>query len=133
RASDLDIQENYRNALKSLGAELLYTDGSNTTARMMDGGRVVWLHVWSQETEIDIAVIEEKPFQASIQAPREDAMKAALEKEGHIALYINFDFAKTDIRPESAPVIAQVVLLLKDNPTLAVAIEGHTDGIGGHD
>ena len=133
RASNLDIQENYRTALKSLGAEILFTDGTNTTARLMEAGRVAWLRVWSQENEVDISVIEEKPFQASIQSPKEDAMKAALEKEGHIALYINFDFAKADIKPESAPVITQVVQLLKDNPGLKVAIEGHTDSIGGHD
>ena len=133
RASNLDIQENYRTALKALGAEILFTDASNTTARMMEAGRVAWLRVWSQENEVDVSVIEEKPFQASIQTPKEDAMRAALEKEGHIALYINFDFAKSEIRPESAPVIAQVVQLLKDNPSLKVAIEGHTDSIGGHD
>ncbi len=132
-ASDLDIHENYRNALKALGAEILFADGNHTTARMMEGGRLAWIGIWSQENEIDVSVIEEKPFQASIQPPTEDAMKQALDGQGHIALYINFEFGKADIKPDSAAVIAQMVRLLKDNPGLHVAIEGHTDDIGGHD
>ena len=132
-ASDLDIQTNYRNALTALGAEILFTDYGRTTARLVEDGRTAWVTVSSQSNRIDIAVIEEKPLQLSIQPPRADAMKTALEKAGRITLYINFDFAKATIRPESQPVIQQIVALLKADPTLKVAIEGHTDDIGTRD
>ena len=132
-ASELDIQENYRTALQALRAEILFTDGNHTTARMIADGRVAWISVFGAENEIDVAVLEEKPFQLSIQAPRADALKASLDAQGHVALYINFDFGKADIRPESQAVIAQVVKLLLDNPELDLAIQGHTDDIGTHD
>jgi outer membrane protein OmpA-like peptidoglycan-associated protein len=59
------------------------------------------------------------------------AMKAALDKEGHVALYINFDVDKSTIRPESEPIVAEIVKLLEANPGLRVRIEGHTDNTGG--
>jgi OOP family OmpA-OmpF porin len=55
----------------------------------------------------------------------------ALDKTGRVALYVNFDFAKAALQPDAAPVIAQVVKLLQDNPALKLSIEGHTDNVGG--
>jgi outer membrane protein OmpA-like peptidoglycan-associated protein len=57
-------------------------------------------------------------------------MKAALDKDGHVALYINFDVDKSIIRPESEPIVAEIVKLLETNPDLRVRIEGHTDNTG---
>ena len=75
-------------------------------------------------------LIEEKAFQATIQAPKADALKAALDREGHVALYVNFDFDKASLKPDATPVIAQVAQLLKDNPGMKLRVEGHTDIIG---
>jgi outer membrane protein OmpA-like peptidoglycan-associated protein len=60
-------------------------------------------------------------------------MKDKLDKEGHIALYVNFDFDKATLKPDAQPIIAQIVELLKRNPDLKVSIDGYTDNIGGHD
>jgi outer membrane protein OmpA-like peptidoglycan-associated protein len=68
-----------------------------------------------------------------VEPPAEDSMKAALEKTGRIVLYINFDFNKATLRPDSKPIIAQVVKLLRDNPSYAFAVNGHTDNVGAHD
>jgi outer membrane protein OmpA-like peptidoglycan-associated protein len=57
-------------------------------------------------------------------------MLNALNKAGHITLYINFDTGKSTIKPESQPVIGQIVSLMKDNPDLKVGVEGHTDNVG---
>jgi len=53
-----------------------------------------------------------------------------LNKEGFIALYINFDTGKADIKPESYKIIDQIVQMMKDNPDLKISIEGHTDNVG---
>lgn len=131
--SDLDIQTNYRNALAALGAEVLLTDGRNTYARFENKGQSIWVHIYSQETDITIDVIEEKPFQISLKPPEATALKKALDHDGHIALYVNFEFNKATLSPSATPTIAQVVKLLKDDPRLKVEIDGHTDNIGGHD
>ncbi|MEA3386478.1 MAG: OmpA family protein, partial [Thermodesulfobacteriota bacterium] len=43
---------------------------------------------------------------------------------------INFDFDKSDIKPEFVPVLDEAVVILKENPDIKVIIEGHTDWIG---
>ena len=53
-----------------------------------------------------------------------------LNTNGHIALYINFETGKSDIKPESQKIIDQIVEMLKSNPTLKISIEGHTDNVG---
>lgn len=58
--SDLDIQVNYRNALKELGAKILFVDEHDTVARLQRDGRSTWIKVSSHETAIDVAVIEER-------------------------------------------------------------------------
>ena len=43
---------------------------------------------------------------------------------------VNFDFDKATIRPDSEPVLRQVLALFQANPTLAAEIAGHTDNVG---
>jgi outer membrane protein OmpA-like peptidoglycan-associated protein/tetratricopeptide (TPR) repeat protein len=43
---------------------------------------------------------------------------------------IFFDFNKYDIKPESQAELDKVVQFMRDNPTVNVVIEGHTDNIG---
>jgi outer membrane protein OmpA-like peptidoglycan-associated protein len=54
----------------------------------------------------------------------------ALNTEGHIALYINFETGKSDIQPESQKTIDQIAGMLQSNPTFKISIEGHRDNIG---
>lgn len=131
--SELAIQTNYREALKTLGAQILYTNDDHTTARLDDKGQPIWVAVVTGGGTIDVRVIEEKSFAATIQPPTADAMKAALDKDGHLALYVHFDFNKATLKPDDKPIIAQVIALMKNNPDLKLEIDGHTDSIGGHD
>lgn len=132
-ASDLDIQLNYRTALAGLGAQVLFTDAGNTVARLQAAGQTVWVKIWSQETAIGVSVIEEKPFQASIVAATAAGMKRALEKKGRAILRPPFVLGKAALKPEAAGPIGEVVRMLKDDPTLSLVIEDHTDDVGGHD
>jgi outer membrane protein OmpA-like peptidoglycan-associated protein len=43
---------------------------------------------------------------------------------------INFDFDKSDIKPEFVPVLDEAVEILKERPDIKVIIEGHTDWTG---
>ena len=44
---------------------------------------------------------------------------------------IYFDFNKATLRPESEPVLRELAAALANNPDWKIAIEGHTDSIGG--
>jgi outer membrane protein OmpA-like peptidoglycan-associated protein len=59
---------------------------------------------------------------------------AALDKSCRLPLYgIHFDFNRATLRPDSEPVLQQVLALLKSKTALAVEIQGHTDNVGGDD
>ena len=132
-ASDIDAILNYQSAILALGGEVLFQEDRRTTARAVVNGQTIWMGLYTQENEIQLTVIEEKAFEASMKPPEASALKAALDKDGRVALYVNFDFAKATLKPDAAPVIAQVLKLMKDNPTLKLSIEGHTDDIGAAD
>jgi outer membrane protein OmpA-like peptidoglycan-associated protein len=131
--SGLEIQENYRAALNDLGASIAFADSDGeTVARLDDNGKVVWVDILTNAATT-INVVEEKPLALSIRPPQADDMKTALDRDGHIALYVNFDFNKATLKPDAQPVIAQVVALMKANSGLKLSIQGHTDSIGPHD
>lgn len=59
------------------------------------------------------------------------AMAKGISEEGHVAVdNVYFDFGTANLTPESAPAIAEMVLLLTNNPDLKVFIVGHTDWVG---
>ena len=57
-------------------------------------------------------------------------MLESLNKNGSVALYINFETGMADIKPASQNIVAQIAEMLKANPGLKVSIEGHTDNTG---
>lgn len=137
RTSQIELNENYRAALTAIGAELVYgedeQDLSWLVGRLDDNGKTVWITLRTGEDAYSVIAVEEKPFVASIKPPQASEMKSALDAQGRIALYINFDFNKASLKPDAQPIIAQVVQLLNDNPDLKVSIDGHTDSVGLHD
>src|SRR3546814_17808968 len=57
-------------------------------------------------------------------------MKQAIDRDGRVALSVNFDIDKATLRPDAKPVIAEIHALLDANPSLELSIEGHTDNTG---
>jgi OOP family OmpA-OmpF porin len=43
---------------------------------------------------------------------------------------VHFDFDKSDIRPDSRPILNEAGEILKENPDVRISVEGHTDAIG---
>src|SRR5215208_5276437 len=77
-----------------------------------------------------LTVVEKKALERRASLLPAEEMKRELDAKGHVALYINFDFDKADIKPDSRPIVTEIVKLLKDNPGLNLTIEGHTDNVG---
>jgi outer membrane protein OmpA-like peptidoglycan-associated protein len=59
--------------------------------------------------------------------------KQLTEQKRAVTYGIYFDFNKDTIKPESEPVLKQIVQAMTDNPTWKLTVEGHTDNIGGND
>jgi outer membrane protein OmpA-like peptidoglycan-associated protein len=43
---------------------------------------------------------------------------------------VHFDFNKSDVRPDSRPILNEAAEILKENPDVHISVEGHTDAIG---
>jgi outer membrane protein OmpA-like peptidoglycan-associated protein len=57
--------------------------------------------------------------------------KQLTEQKRAVTYGIYFDFNKDTIKPESEPVLKEIVQAMTDNPTWKLTVEGHTDNIGG--
>jgi len=74
-------------------------------------------------------------YQLKAKAPdsvyRKDIPLQPIEANATVVLKnIFFDFNKYELKPESQIELDKLVQLLKDNPTVRIQIEGHTDNIG---
>jgi OOP family OmpA-OmpF porin len=127
--SAIQVVRNYANAVRSLGGVSVYELEDAGTFKIAKGGREVWvsLNVPNQGAFYSLTVVERGEMAQEVTA---SDMMAALQKDGFLALYINFDTGKATIRPESRPIVDQITALMKQNATLKLSIEGHTDNVG---
>ncbi len=128
-ASYLQIRRNYQNAAKALKAKIL-VDRDRYTAMQIDtkGKRVyVGIELFNDGRDISLTILEQEVMVQEITA---HDMWNALEKEGFMALYINFDTNKAVIKSESMAIVDQVAELMKGKQGLKLSIEGHTDAQG---
>jgi OOP family OmpA-OmpF porin len=140
RSSTIQIMRNYSNALKSMGGTVIY-EGAPQEAECADYnglnmmvGKVV---KEGDEMWVELATLGGDEYYLTIvikELMKQDVtgseMFEALNRDGHVALYINFDTGKSVIRDESRPIIEQIVQMLKENPQLKLSVEGHTDNTG---
>jgi outer membrane protein OmpA-like peptidoglycan-associated protein len=129
RVSELQVKRNYTNAITKLGGKLVYEDRWSVFLKLEKGGSETWVHVrvFGGAEGYRLHFIEVEAMRQDVTAS--DMLKA-LNDQGFIALYINFDTDKAVIKPESQPVIDQIIALLQESPSLKVSIEGHTDNTG---
>jgi OOP family OmpA-OmpF porin len=94
--------------------------------------RNIWLSfsVFDDGLNVSVTTLEEKPMQQRVSFIKADEMWNALGKDGHVALYINFDTDKAGIRPDGKLAVDEIAKLLDKNPSLNLTIEGHTDNVG---
>ena len=92
-------------------------------------GKNIWIQITgdTEGYEYYIRMVEEEGMKQDVTS---SGLMKALESEGHVALDVRFATSKADILPESKPVLEQMIALLKENPSLKVSIEGHTDNVG---
>jgi OmpA-OmpF porin, OOP family len=140
KSSVIQIMRNYSNAIKNIGGTVIYEgapqdaecaeyNGINMiVGKVVKEGNEMWVEVASfGGDDYHLTVVLKELMKQDVTA---NEMFAALNRDGHIALYINFDTGKSAIKPESMTIIEQIVGMMKSNPELKVNIEGHTDNVG---
>lgn len=140
KSSTIQVIRNYANAVKGMGGTVIYEgqpqdadcaerNGLNMlVAKIVKDGNEMWVEAATLGgEEYYLTVVLKELMTQDVTA---SDMFETLNRDGHIALYINFDTGKSIIRDESKPVIEQVVQMLKTNPELKISMEGHTDNVG---
>jgi outer membrane protein OmpA-like peptidoglycan-associated protein len=130
--SYLQIIRNYQAAAKKIGGQVLYEDERRTTIRISRNGQETWvaLEGFNEGREYQLDIIEVQQMQQEVVA-NADALQSGLKENGHVEVPgIFFDFAKSEIKPESGAALDEVVKLLQASPALKVWVVGHTDNVG---
>ena len=124
-ASALYVQKNYVNALEKIGAKLV-SDPTDTgqavlTQKVPQGE--LW-YIYRHGSGNDESTTSYSLTALQIGGPPPKTCK--LEVYG-----IQFDFNKSDIKPESEPVLNQMLALFTADPAYKAEVGGHTDNVGG--
>jgi outer membrane protein OmpA-like peptidoglycan-associated protein len=140
KSSVIQIMRNYSNAIKSMGGTVIYegmpqnaecaeNNGINmVVGKAVKDGNELWVEaVTLGGDDFYLTIVLKELMKQDVTASN---MFEALNRDGHIALYINFDTGKSVVKPESQPIIEQIVQMLKSNPDLIIGVEGHTDNVG---
>ncbi|MBK6981279.1 MAG: OmpA family protein [Betaproteobacteria bacterium] len=99
---------------------------------MTTGGKEVWVRVdpeiFSAPTQsYKLSIVEVAALKQVVTANK---LLEELDKNGFIALYINFDTGKWDLKADGQATVREIAAALKSAPALKIAIEGHTDNVG---
>ncbi len=101
-------------------------------ARLPD--REIWAEVYkpwnTPADEYWLTVVERKALPMTAKLLDAAQLKAALDKDGHVPLYLNFDTDKATLRPDAATTVDEIVKLLTTDTGLKLTVEGHTDNQG---
>ncbi len=141
KSSIIQISRNYSNAVRNMGGTVIFEGApqnaecaENNGLQMMVGkisknGNEMWVEVvpTGDGNDYYLTIVIKELMKQDVKA---SDMFDALNRDGHIALYINFDTGKSTIKPESKAIIEQIVAMLKANPDLKLSVEGHTDNVG---
>lgn len=129
--SPLQIVRNYQNAARTAGGQVLFDTPELATIRFTKNGKEVWAAITTSNVPsgmfITLNVIEREAMKQDVVIDA-DAMSRDIGATGRVAVYgILFDTGKSDLKPESAPALAEISKLLKAAPLLKVYVVGHTD------
>jgi outer membrane protein OmpA-like peptidoglycan-associated protein len=132
--SPLQILRNYQNAARAAGGQVMFSSEDTSTLRMTKDGKEAWIMVETSNIPsgmfITLNIIEKEAMKQDV-VMNADAMAQGLSETGEVAIYgIYFDTAKSDLKPESEPALAEIARLLSAHPELRVYIVGHTDMVG---
>jgi len=133
KPSVLQILRNYEAAVKKIGGATQYLNVGEGIGvfKIVKTSSEFWVKIETGGSYgNDFYYLTVLEIESMNQEITSNDILTALNTDGRIALYINFETGKSDIKTESQKTIDQIVEILKSNLTLKISIEGHTDNVG---
>jgi outer membrane protein OmpA-like peptidoglycan-associated protein len=130
--SGIQVARNSEAALKAAGYKILFTDNySNVRFTVTAQSGPQWVMVYADGTDYKLTTVKAKALDQQMQASGADGWAQQINQTGRVSIYgINFDTGKATIRPDSEPVLTEVVTLLQKQPDWYLMVAGHTDNAG---
>jgi OOP family OmpA-OmpF porin len=131
--SFFQIAKNFENAIVKTGGKRVYysKEAGVATFFTKSKGNDVWVVLrdfsGSKTGNFELNILEIEGMKQDISASE---LLEALNNKGSVSLYINFETGKSTIKPESQIIVDQIAQMLKENASLKISIEGHTDNVG---
>jgi outer membrane protein OmpA-like peptidoglycan-associated protein len=128
-----------RNSAWPLAMSISHEEGRMLVGTLSQGGRTLHLllytsmaaNEYTRRAATYLEIVEPKAMPTGQVTVDAKAIGQGLQTEGKVALTgLFFDTGKTEVKPESAAQLDQMVALLKAQPALKVFIVGHTDNVG---
>ncbi|RZI40808.1 OmpA family protein [Herbaspirillum sp. HC18] len=130
----VEIINNYDNAFKKIGGTMVKKDPQQGAVfrvpRGNGGERWVQLDIYSQNYGYTLDIVDVGDMAQKVEVSAGE-MADAITKNGFVALHgILFDTGKAVLKPESEPLLTEIVTLMNRDKSLRLSIEGHTDNVG---
>lgn len=152
-ASPLQVQRNFQNAVKAAGGTVEGTypewckfeldesfklgngcTESGTTLKLTKNGKEAWVFVdatsfgkTGNRDGYTLYILEKEAMAQDIVA---NELLDKINKDGMVALYLNFDTNSANLQASSASQLDQVAGMLKSAAALSLEVAGHTDNVG---
>ena len=127
--SALKVERNYESALQTSGWTIVSKSDSEVTAKQIKNGQERWVELtYNGGSDYYLDLAQKGGVEQSVVTA--DDIATALNGEGQISLHINFDTGKSTIKPDSQPIVDQIIAMMKANPSIQLSVEGHTDNVG---
>jgi OmpA-OmpF porin, OOP family len=123
------VAREYAEAVKKLGGEA-YNEpkGENGDIVFRIPSQSTWVILKDNyDGYYTLVTVEEQTRASTVTASQ---MADQLKSVGFMALYINFDTNRSDLKDDGQAIVKEIVALLQADPKLRVSVEGHTDNVG---
>jgi OOP family OmpA-OmpF porin len=131
KRSNLEIIRNYTNAIGAIGGEVTYEGRYSASMKVATDDGEVWVEVLPAAGRSYQLYVVHKQAMAQQVVADAAALLDNLDRVGHTVLKgILFDTDEAVIKPESSKALEEIARLLRENPSMAAFIVGHTDTSG---
>ena len=93
-------------------------------------GNDVYIQLAGNTASGNLNILQKKAFKQTISMLKSDEISKQLDEKGKAVLHINFDTDKASLKPDGKAAGAEIVKVLKADPSLEISINGYTDNSG---
>jgi len=127
-ASKAQVVRNVRTALRNAGFNFDWDSGAAGDFTVHKGG--TWMYINLHEGAYEVTTVKMIDLKQEMVADAA-TLSNSLASNGHVvANGILFDTGKSEVKPDSAPALQEIVKLLQQDPNLKLYVVGHTDNVG---